>query len=68
MTIEAAKQLLAQTEINNFELWVDDQGRARRTVLDMFVAGTAAEFDMKMWDFDEPISISAPEEFIEINP
>ena len=58
--------MLEETEYRTFDLWIDDEGHVRRTLIEMVLAGeTVSTIEMTMTDFNEVIIIELPVNFIE---
>lgn len=49
-----------------YEVWLDDQSRVRRTLVDFGSTGVSGSTEMTMDNFNEPVDIKAPESFTEM--
>ena len=59
---------LKQVDVTKLEVWIDDSGYNRRTIMEMTLGADAAmALDMRMFDFDQTISIELPENVSEFS-
>lgn len=53
--------VLDQVDVTRLEVWIDPTGHTRKIVMEMTMGGDSAmAMDMRMFDFDQPISIEIP--------
>ena len=66
---EVTEEFLQGIEIRNLDVWVDDQGYARRFEIDMVMGEAVSIFmNMRVFDFNQDINISLPQEFTQMSP
>ena len=64
------QELMDQMALLGMEVWIDDEGYTRRTLMEVEMALLGGEIstsiDMRMFDFDEEIQIELPEDYQEL--
>ncbi|MCH7605757.1 MAG: hypothetical protein IH962_01250 [Chloroflexi bacterium] len=59
---------LGEIQVQRLEIWVDDLGYTRRTIMEMDLGRSGAmAFDMRMFDFNEDITDNLPENYVELS-
>ena len=54
-----------QVEVKRVDIWIDDQGYARRTLMEMELGELGIKMDIRAFDFNQDILVELPQDFEE---
>jgi hypothetical protein len=68
LTGEPVPDGLGDLAINEIEVWIDEEGYIRRILMGIAMSSASSvRFDMKMFDFNDDITVDLPASYSEIS-